>query len=272
MVRRIATLCLALLAPLTAVAAEPARVVIVGTYHFSNPGNDLHNVESVDVATPERQAEIQAAVDALARFEPTVVAVERAAAAADEQYTRYLDGRLPTSRSEVVQIGYRLARQRGLPRVHGIDVPGDFPFGPVHAWAGANGRAGELATMQQEVEAMVSRVGVLQSAHPIGTVLHAMNAPDAIDHGHGFYARLLRFGDGDAQPGADLNAAWAARNLAICARLLQSLEPGDRAVVVYGQGHAYLLRRCIEETPGVELVEAQDYLPAPASGEALRIY
>jgi len=38
--------------------------------------------------------------------------------------------------------------------------------------------------------------------------------------------------------------------------------PGrSRAVVFYGEGHAYLLRQCIIEAPGVDLVEANDYLP-----------
>lgn len=80
-------------------------------------------------------------------------------------------------------------------------------------------------------------------------------------------SRSRRFGQGDEQPGVALNAAWGERNLAICARLLQSLPPGARAVVFYGAGHAYLLRRCIAEAPGVRLVEANDYLPdTPRTG------
>jgi hypothetical protein len=72
---------------------------------------------------------------------------------------------------------------------------------------------------------------------------------------------MLRYGDGDTQPGARLVSAWYARNLAICARLLQNLPAGGRAVVFYGEGHAYLLRQCVIEAPGVELVEANDFLP-----------
>jgi hypothetical protein len=32
-------------------------------------------------------------------------------------------------------------------------------------------------------------------------------------------------------------------------------------VVFFGSGHAYLLRQCVNETPGLKLVEANDYLP-----------
>jgi len=31
--------------------------------------------------------------------------------------------------------------------------------------------------------------------------------------------------------------------------------------VFYGSGHAFLLRQCIQETPGFVLVEPNDYLP-----------
>lgn len=122
-------------APAALQAAEPARVLIVGTYHFSNPGQDQANVQAVDVTVPKRQAELQAVADALAKFEPTLVGVEWPADTASTQYVRYLDGSLPPSTNEVVQLGFRLAKQRGLKQVHGLDVPGDFPFEAVQAWA-----------------------------------------------------------------------------------------------------------------------------------------
>lgn len=260
MLRRL--LALFLLLPLSAAsAADPARVLIVGTYHFANSDADIHNVESVDVMTPDRQGELQAVVDGLARFEPTLVAVEWPADYVDERFARYRDGTLEASRNEVVQLGFRLAAQAGLERVHGIDVKGEFPMEPLQAWASDNGREQALAALLQEAGQYVGQLSASQATSSIGQVLRAMNRPEVIEYSHGFYTAMLRFGAGDEQPGAALNAAWTERNLMICARLLQKLEPGDRAVLFFGQGHAHLLRRCVIETPGVELVEANDYLP-----------
>jgi len=44
-----------------AFAAEPAKtqVLLVGTYHFSNPGRDLHKVKAVDVLAADRQRDVQ---------------------------------------------------------------------------------------------------------------------------------------------------------------------------------------------------------------------
>jgi uncharacterized protein DUF5694 len=249
-------------APAALQAAEPARVLIVGTYHFSNPGQDQANVESVDVSVPQRQAELQAISDALAKFEPTLLGVEWPADAARTQYAQYLDGSLPPSTNEVVQLGFRLAKQRGLAQVYGLDVDGDFPFEAVQAWAEANGKTDALSALMAQAQAITGRITALQATHSIGGVLREMNTSQAIDESASFYAEFLRYGKGEEQPGVALNAAWAKRNFAICARLLQALKPGDRAVVFYGQGHVHLLRQCVGVAPGVELVEANAFLPA----------
>ena len=241
--------------------SNEANVVIVGTWHFTNPGRDIHNIQSDDVLTPGRQAEIAAVVDALARFKPNVVAVEASAADADEAYRAYREGKAAPSANEVVQLGFRLAKQVKLERVHGIDLPGEFPMDAVGAWAAANGKGDAFAALMARAGGMVAASGRQLATDSIGQVLRAMNAPQFIEQGQALYLELLRYGAGAEQPGAELNAAWQRRNYRICARLMQSIAPGDRAVVFFGQGHAHALRRCAIETPGVRLVEANDVLP-----------
>ena len=72
-----------------------------------------------------------------------------------------------------------------------------------------------------------------QRNHSIGGVLKWINSPAVLRQSDAIYWDLLRYGRADEQPGAALNAAWAARNYGICARLAQALKPGDRAVVFY---------------------------------------
>lgn len=258
----LAALCsVAALSVASAVTPVPAaQVLVVGTYHFSNPGHDLANVQADDVLAPRRQQELAALARAIGEFDPTLVAVEWPADLVDTRYAQYLAGTLPESRNEVVQLGFRLAKQQGLQRVHGIDVDGDFPFEPVQAWAEKHGRSEKLGAMLQQAQAMTARITELQKTQSIGAILRELNSPAAIEQAQAFYAEVLEFGAGDEQPGALLNGAWATRNYKICAQLLQAMKPGDRVVVVYGQGHAHGLQRCAIEAPGVELVEAGKYL------------
>src|SRR3712207_2428933 len=48
-----------------------ARILILGTYHMNNPGQDTYNTQADDVLAPKRQKEITELIEKLARFKPT---------------------------------------------------------------------------------------------------------------------------------------------------------------------------------------------------------
>jgi len=238
----------------------PVQVMIVGTFHFSNPGHDMHNVQVDDVLLPEYQAQIARIADGLSHFKPTQIDVEWPADLAHDRYALYLAGKLPPSRNEVVQLGFRLAKQAGLETVHGIDVDGDFPYDPVDAYAKAHGMEPLLQAENDDVEKEVQGITAMLKSSGIGPTLRSMNDPARVSRSNAFYRTMLKIGSGTDQPGADLLTAWYRRNFLICANLVQLSRPGDRIVVFYGSGHAFLLRQCVTESPGFELVEPNGYL------------
>jgi hypothetical protein len=239
----------------------PVSVMIVGTFHMSNPGRDIYNAQVDDVLTPKYQAQIAAVTDSLARFEPTSIMVEWDEPATTERYSKYLAGTLSASRNEVVQLGFRLAKTARLPAVHGIDVDGDFPFEAVANYAKAHGQQAILDKSGGEIQAFVKRQEEITRRDGVGPTLRFLNDPALIARGNEFYRQTLRIGSGATQPGADLLTAWYRRNFLICANIVQLSKPGDRIVVFYGSGHSFLLRQCIQEMPGFKLVEPNDYLP-----------
>lgn len=248
-----------------AAAAPAVQVMVLGTYHFGNPGADLHNVQADDVLLPRRQAELDAVSRALSRFRPTLVAVE---APADElpdralpRYADYIAGRGEVRRNEIDQIGFRLARRLGHARVIGIDASGEFPFEALQAQAEAQGRGAALQRSIDEIGVRTKAFEARARSATIGMLLRSLNEPARIREDHAWYVGALRYGAGPVQPGAALLAAWTARNIAICARLVQSVQPGDRVMVVYGSGHSFLLRQCLQQMPGWQLVEPNRYLP-----------
>jgi hypothetical protein len=244
---------------------KPIEVMIVGTYHMGNPGLDLHNVKADDVLTPKRQKEIAEVAARLARFKPTVIAVEQQAKDPSDmrlsRYHDYLKGKIKDSRNEVVQLGFRTAGETKLKDVYGIDVDGDFPFEALAKFAQAHGNTAFLDRANKMGEEAVNAIGEKLKTSTVGGTLRYMNDPKLIEYGNEFYRSTLAIGRGNDQPGATLEAAWYARNFQICARLVQSAKPGDRVIVFYGAGHSFLLRQCVSEMPGYKLIEANDYLP-----------
>jgi hypothetical protein len=91
------------------------------------------------------------------------------------------------------------------------------------------------------------------------------NDPSTPMGGQDSYYSLLRLGDGNEQPGADLNAMWYLRNAKIFAKLINVAKPGDRVLVVYGAGHGYWLRHFASTTPGYSSIDVRPYLEKAAS-------
>jgi hypothetical protein len=263
-----ASLCAAaatVAAPLIVPEGEPVDVVVLGIFHFDNPGQDLANMEVDNVLAPKRQAEIAQILDGLARFKPTKVFVESrrrvAGTTFSETYRTFRQGKMTESGNEIVQLGFRLADRLDHKEVYAVDVEGDFPFETVMEWAQKNGRAAKLEGNIAAIQKWAADLTAQLKTKTLSQVMRLHNDPQTIDEGNAFYLDMLRYGAGEDQPGANVVSRWYERNFRICALIAQAVEPGDRILVVYGAGHAYLLRHCLGGIPGYRIKEANDYLP-----------
>jgi len=246
--------------------------MVLGVPHLDNPGRDVNNARIDPVTTPEKQAELARIAGDLARFQPTAIAIESVArdpsTMVDQRFADYSPDWLLSRPDERIQIGYRLAALAGVDRVYAVDEkdregePSYFPYGEMMAWTEANGRAGELQAMHEEVRAFLADLEQRQRTETLGALLAGINAPGvALSTNNAvMYYGFLRFGAGEDFPGAELNGRWYTRNAIIFSKLMQVARPGDRIVVMFGAGHAYWLRHFVSTTPGYVLVEPTEYL------------
>lgn len=243
------------------------QVMILGSYHMAGSKSDLINVETDSVLTMRRQEELAELADALATFRPNVVVTERVTDAPDyidPYFAAFTDQTLRENENERVQIAYRLAKTAGITRVYGVDEqpsegePDYFPFGMVMEHAAATGQKdsldGFLASMQQMVQTFTDET----AADPISLKLLKLNtgpmsAPD-------FYYALSEFDEGEAQPGAELQAYWFMRNAKIWSKIMDVTQAGDRVVVVYGAGHKFWLEHMADHTDGYVRIDPAPYL------------
>ncbi len=102
-------------------------MLILGTYHFANPGQDQYNARADDMLSDRRQAEIADLLDGLAVFAPTMVAVEAGRESSiNERYAAWRAGEAELTVNERQQIGFRMADRMGLDRVAPIDADHRF--------------------------------------------------------------------------------------------------------------------------------------------------
>src|SRR5438094_3468091 len=233
----------------------PARiqVMVLGTYHFDNPGQDLHNMKVDSVLTPAKQAELADVASRLAKFNPMKIAVEALSDRPDfvsNKFDGFTPDKLSKDPDERTQIAFRLAHQLGQKSVYGIDEQSKtidyFPFDKVDAYAKAHQQGAALARMQDKAEEMIKQMEAAQRTKPVRLMLADVNDPARVLSDHqNFYYALLSLGNEKEQPGAELNAAWYQRNAKIFAKLTQIVQPGDRVLVAFGSGHAFWLRHFV---------------------------
>jgi hypothetical protein len=248
-------------------ADEQLQLMILGTYHMSNPGLDTISSEADDVLSDRRQAEIEDVVARLARFEPDRILVEAAYGdrSVREQYEAFVAGEHTLSRNEIQQIGYRLARRLGHPTVYPIDYPmfqdsTAYEFYVAHHPEAA--RAGDAARAGWQDLAAADDERLREST--VADHLAYLNGEDywafGLDSRY-VLATSIRFAAEDQYAGADILTSWYKRNLRMLTNVHRSLADEDqRALLIVGSGHNKILWELVDTSPLLCRVDPRPYL------------
>ena len=239
-----------------------AKVMILGTAHFDNPGQDLVNPEFPDVTAPKYQQQIKTVIDSLAKFEPTKIAVEVRPpyeATFDSLYQAYLKGTHELSRGEQQQLGFRLAKRFDHHQLYPIDHKLDLPGQKLMAYAKEHDPE-FLKYISSIRERIKKESESLYAQSTVREILRFENGKENLNNQRGYYARIAPVGNDSAWVGADLVAKWHRRNIKIFADLARVTKPGDRIIVIFGTGHAPLLRYFAKSSKAMKFVDPLDYL------------
>jgi len=237
-------------------AASKPQIMVLGVFHLVST-NNMFTQKQIDTLTPERQQEIQEVVERLKAFHPTKIAVEHDYNGnLNERYQRYLAGKYTLQPEETDQYAFRLGKELGLSQIDSIYYP--VSFDPQKAEAYANSH-GQRAVWDAALGGAHTLIEQLDNVLTHGTMLDALrflNSESAIDLNASMYPVLDRIGSGDEYPGSDAVSGWYGSNLHVFANLVRLIaSPEDRVLVIYGQGHASLLRSFIKGSPDLQYVD-----------------
>jgi hypothetical protein len=241
-------------------------IMILGMYHMNNPGLDAANVEADDVLLSRRQKEIQDVVNHLASFRPTKIAVEAPyrSTAVPDSFRQYVAGTYALSRNETEQIGFRLAKQLGLPGVTPIDFP-MFMSGQVSSELDltpapdtAKRTVPAAAAHPRELSAREK----LLRASTVSEYLLMLNADSSMKADHAGYLESIQKRSAPAiYERTDQLTNWYKRNLRMFTNLNREVDHGqDRVLVLVGSGHLTILRQLASAASYYCLVEPSAYL------------
>lgn len=245
-----------------AAAALPAKVILLGLFHFDNPGLDAVKYTPLDVLKPEPQAYLAALAERLAAFAPTRVVLEYPAssdAVINGRYAEFRQGRFELRKNEIYQLGFRVARAAGLERVHGFDAAA--PPGEVRLWAYLDQAPEFNAKLMARFEAESRRQQQMHETKSLREILLNANSAEEDLRNKGLYMLLNPVGaDNGLFYGADASADWWQRNLRMYALLQRLAAPGERVLVIAGSGHTAVLRDFLRADGERQEVDVKGFL------------
>lgn len=252
-------------------APPPTKVLLLGSFHFGYPNLDGHKVDSsrmIDVLSPQRQKEMRALLDVVARFRPTRIYLEsRNPRFTDSLYAAYRDGKHVLRRNEIDQIGYRLAKELGHSKVYAVDattLAGDLqPRLPLidSLWNDSPPvDAARDARWNKAYAKLYTTGDSLELHHTLLETFLLMAEPQVLRRMHGHY--LVGGFNTQNNNGPDRLAVWwYSRNLRIFNNILKTRPgPEDRILVLFGNGHMSILKHLFESSPEFEPVPLRSLL------------
>ncbi|HEY3569321.1 MAG TPA: DUF5694 domain-containing protein [Thermoanaerobaculia bacterium] len=255
--------------PLAAQQAAPdapkPSILILGTVHFGGSTADLFSPSVPDILTEKRQRELAEMIAALKRYQPTKIAVEVTPAGIGKlnaSYQAYLKGEYQLKGDEIDQIAFRLAKELGNKQLWAADTKLDMDFDGLMAAAAKNGQQPLMGQAMEAGKSAVQEINHKREAGTIGALFRWLNSPEALMANHRPYLYLAQIGTADDPKGAEVLAGWYKRNLLIYGNLVRLIEsPGERILLLIGQGHAKLLSEYVAESPNLRLADPLRYLP-----------
>ncbi len=253
------------------------EVLLIGTFHFNNPGADIAKTDKFNVLTEKSQQELQILAERIKAFAPDKIFVEwdfADAAALDSLYAFYVtdnyfshvEKRFPTSafykENEIFQLAFRVAKLCGHTKVFGIDTQTDFPFDSLLL---AIDRAKQTALKErifQRINQFEVTANANQKKFGLTRLLLEYNKQQERDFNLGSYITMFNAAGTLADfTGPDLVASWYKRNLLMYSFVQKLTEPtDDKIMILAGAGHAALFKQFIDLDEQFKVVELQTVL------------
>ena len=251
--------------------AQQTEVLTLGVFHFDFPNLDMQQIseeDQIDVLSPVYQKEIELIANKLAKFRPDAIVIEHPVTGqpkVDNLFKAYLAGKHKLSKSEVQQLGFRIAKLCHA-KIYCADARGtqtarieelleddstkqyqDFEESFVHS---------PDSSLYFEDQPIFKQKGILPQ------LIH-LNDPEHIkkDLGNYLIGHFKYESDKGDYTGTDFESGrWFNRNLRIFRNIQRTPKSARRILVIFGAAHMNLLNYLFECSPEYKLLNVNDYL------------
>ncbi len=252
--------CASLLMFASVVAQQPrTKVVLLGCFHFDNPGLDVAKFENANILSEKRQQEVREVLNKLKEFKPDKIFVEapvESQARLDSNLSNYKSGSFTLKGSETHQLGFRLAKELDLQKLYAVDYrESAFPFDSLMKSATEARQFNLLEYIKRSIDSIQNLFNESLKKNSIRELLLAQNTKEGNAFAVGVYFDFLIAGKEGNHVGSYLTSEWWRRNMIIYENILKRLNgKEERILVIFGSAHTALLGEMMKYNKNIELV------------------
>jgi len=193
----------------------------------------------------------------------------------DSLFNVYLKDDKLRSRNEMFQVGFRLAKMLGHPKIYQCDNPGRYGYYYNNAlkYAKENNQMGFVnGTAKGAIireDDLVNEDSLMDNSSlydyikwinsdAVMTTSHASYVSnDPLIGSTGFY----NYDDDDTLIGAEVTADWYRRNIMIYTKMINQLNFNEKAIfLIMGGDHIPILQHLFESNPNFEVIKVEEWL------------
>jgi hypothetical protein len=249
----------------TAKKAPKTKVLLLGTFHFANPGLDVAKYEDANILSAKRQQEVKEVVHLLKRFNPDKIFIENTPSQQlkmDSLYNLYRETNWELKPSEEYQLGFRLAKELRLPALHTVDYQGaHFPFDSLIKVLQQEKQFDLLQHISTTIDSIQSDFNKKLKTSTLKKLLLLENTAASDRLSVGSYFKLLIAGNKNNHVGSYLASEWWRRNMIIYENILKRLNGNEKNIlIIFGSSHTALLKEFMKFNQAFEIVDVSSIL------------
>lgn len=256
------------------------QILLIGTFHFNNPGADGVKTADFDITTTPAQQELEKISNQIKKFNPNKIFVEWEyydqknldslySLYLNNQYENYIEKAFKNKPSysmyatnEIFQLAFRAAKKAGLKLVHGIDYPLPMPFDTVMNAIKVAKQDDVMAEISTYTSSMAKDANLKRKTMNLTSLLLDLNTEKSRNINSSFYLKTLnRAGNLNNFGGTFSVSEWYKRNLYMYSLVQKQMQTAaDKAVILLGAGHIAIIKKFIEEEGQYDIIELKDVM------------
>ncbi|MEM6735983.1 MAG: DUF5694 domain-containing protein [Bacteroidota bacterium] len=250
------------------------EVLLIGTFHYNNPGADVAKTKSFDILSQDSQNELEQISLRIKEYNPTKIFVEWPY---DEQneldslYHLYKENKYFTKdslsefylKNEIFQLAFRTAKANHAEKVYGIDYATSFPFEEVMKDIEEANQTELLSNIQDGIAKFtVDFDNKIEAGTSLTELTNYLNSPEMRKFSNHFHNDLMLLAGGkDDFSGPLLTSEWFKRNLYMWSLTQKNtMDTDERIMILVGASHAAMFELFIKENDDWKVKEFQEIM------------